>query len=249
MAGRLQDRTALITGAGQGIGREIALAFAAEGARVIAASRTAEKMADLPERNPAIRPVALDVGDAASVDALGDSLGQEQVDILVNCAGWVANGALLESSEEDWARSWAINVMGPVRLIRLVLPGMIARRRGNIINVASVASSISGVPGRCAYGTTKAALIGLTKSVARDYIASGVRCNALCPGTTASPSLEERIRASEDPEATRRAFIARQPMGRLGTPQEMAATAVWMASDESAFMTGSVIVVDGGQTL
>lgn len=249
MAGRLQGRTALITGAGQGIGREIALAFAAEGARVIAASRTVDKMADMPGLAPSIRPVALDVGDAASVAALGAGLGDEAVDILVNCAGWVANGALLESSEEDWARSWAVNVMGPVRMIRLVLPGMVARRRGSIVNVASVASSISGVAGRCAYGATKAALIGLTKSVARDYIAAGVRCNALCPGTTASPSLEDRIRASDDPAATRRAFIARQPMGRLGTPQEMAAAALWMASDESAFMTGSVIVVDGGQTL
>lgn len=249
MTGRLQGRCALVTGAGQGIGRAIALTFAAEGARVIAASRTVEKMADLPGHHPAIRPVALDVGDAASVAALGPDLAKEEIDILVNCAGWVAHGTLLDSGEEDWARSWAINVMGPVRMIRLVLPGMIARRRGSIVNVASVASSLSGVAARCAYGTTKAALIGLTKSVARDFIAAGVRCNALCPGTTASPSLEERIHSSADPEATRRAFIARQPMGRLGTPQEMAAAALWMVSDESAFMTGSVIVVDGGQTL
>ena len=247
MSGRLAGQTALVTGAGQGIGRAITLAFAAEGARVIAASRTAEKMADLPAENDAIAPMGLDVGDAASVEAFAQTL--PPVGVLVNCAGWVADGPLLGSDDDDWERSWITNVMGPMRLIRSILPGMLDRKRGSIVNVASVASSVTGVAGRAAYGTTKAALIGLTKSVARDHVGAGVRCNALCPGTTDSPSLEQRIQATGDPDATRRAFIGRQPMGRLGTVEEMAAAAVWMASDESGFMTGSVVVIDGGQTL
>ena len=247
MSGRLAGRTALVTGAGQGIGRAITLAFAAEGARVIAASRTAEKMADLPAENDAIAPIALDVGDAAAIEDFAQTL--PPVDVLVNCAGWVAAGPLLGSEDDDWERSWATNVMGPMRLIRAILPVMLDRGHGSIVNVASVASSVTGVAGRAAYGTTKAALIGLTKSVARDHVGAGVRCNALCPGTTDSPSLEQRIQATDDPEATRQAFIGRQPMGRLGKVEEMAAAAVWMASDESGFMTGSVVVIDGGQTL
>ncbi|MEO1102275.1 MAG: SDR family oxidoreductase, partial [Pseudomonadota bacterium] len=156
---------------------------------------------------------------------------------------------LFSSSFAEWELSWQVNVLGAVRLTRAVLPGMLERGAGSIINVASVASSVTGVKDRAAYGATKAALIGLTKSVARDHIEDGIRCNALCPGTTASPSLEERIAATADPEATRRAFIERQPMGRLGTIEEMAAAMVWMASDETAFLTGAVISLDGGQTL
>lgn len=247
MGGRLDGKRALITGAGQGMGRAAALAFAREGASVIATSRTAGKMADLTDISPMIEVHALDVADAEAVARLSDSVGP--LDILVNCAGWVADGPLAGSRDEDWMRSWEVNVMGPMRLIRAALPDMRRRGTGSIVNVASVASSVTGVKDRAAYGATKAALIGLTKSVARDHISDGIRCNALCPGTTASPSLEDRIAATADPHATRRAFIDRQPMGRLGTVEEMAFAILWMASDEAGFMTGEIVTLDGGQTL
>jgi len=247
MTGRLAGKRAIVTGAGQGIGRAVALAYAREGATVIAASRTAAKMADLPQIDPAITPVALDVTDGPAVARAIAEAGP--LDILFNCAGWVHNGTILDCSEADWAKSFDQNVTSMFHTIRAALPGMLARGRGAIVNVASVASSITGVANRAAYGASKAAVIGLTKAVARDVIASGVRCNALCPGTTLSPSLEERINASGDPEAMRRQFVARQPMGRLGTLEEMAGAAVYLASDETAFMTGTVLVLDGGQTL
>lgn len=245
MAGRLAGKRAFVTGAGQGIGRAVALAFAAEGAQVVAASRTPSKMDDL--ASPSIRPVGLDVTDGASVRRAVAEAGP--VDILFNCAGWVHAGTILDAGEEDWSRSFEQNVTSMYHTIRAVLPGMLERGSGSIVNVASVASSITGVAGRAAYGASKAAVIGLTKAVARDFIRSGVRCNALCPGTTDSPSLQARIRATADPEETRRAFLARQPMGRLGTARETAAAAVYLAGDESAFTTGAVLVVDGGQTL
>jgi len=245
--GRLAGKRAFVTGAGQGIGRAVALAFAAEGAEVVAASRTLSKMDDLSGSAHAIRPVALDVTDAEGVRAAIAEAGR--IDILFNCAGWVHNGTILECSDDDWARSFDQNATSAFLTIRAALPQMIDRGSGAIINVASVASSITGVASRAAYGASKAAVIGLTKAVARDAIRQGVRCNALCPGTTHSPSLESRIQASADPEATRRQFVERQPMGRLGTTGEMAAAAVYLASDESAFVTGTVMVVDGGQTL
>jgi len=247
MAGRLQGKRAFVTGAGQGIGRAVALAFAAEGAAVTAASRTLAKMADLSELDPAITPVALDVTDGPAVASA--IAAAAPLDILVNCAGWVHDGTLVDCDEDAWAQSLEQNVTSIYRTMRAALPQMLARGSGSIINVASVASSLTGVPRRAAYGASKAAVIGLTKAVARDCIKSGVRCNALCPGTTQSPSLEARMQATADPEATRRAFTARQPMGRLGTVEEMAAAAVFLASDESAFMTGSLLVMDGGQTL
>ncbi|MDF2096572.1 SDR family oxidoreductase [Aquibaculum arenosum] len=247
MSSRLAGKRAIVTGAGQGIGRAIALAFAREGADVAAASRTRSKMADLPSIHPGITPYELDVTDPAGIEHLVSVFGR--VDVLVNCAGWVHNGSILDCSEEDWARSLDQNATSAFRMMRAVLPGMIERGRGSIINVASVASSVTGVASRAAYGASKAAMIGLTKAAARDVIRSGVRVNALCPGTTLSPSLEERIEASEEPEATRKAFLARQPMGRLGTAEEMAAAALYLAGDESAFTTGITLVVDGGQTL
>ncbi|WP_108659065.1 SDR family oxidoreductase [Acuticoccus kandeliae] len=246
MTGRLADKTAFVTGAGQGMGRAMALAYAAEGARVFAASRTLSKMDDL-AADPAIAPVALDVTDAAAVSRVLTEAGP--IDILVNCAGLVLNGSILDCTEEDWAASLDVNATAAFRTTRAVLPGMIERGRGAIVNVASVASSITGVSNRLAYGASKAAMVGLTKAVARDIIKTGVRCNALCPGTTLSPSLEARIEASADPAATRAEFFARQPMGRLGTIEEMAAAAVYLGSDESAFMTGQLLVIDGGQTL
>lgn len=247
MASRLAGKRAFVTGAGQGIGRAVALAFATEGAEVVAASRTLDKMADLPSLMPGIAPVALDVTDDEGVARVLAAAGR--LDILVNCAGWVHHGTILDCSPEDWARSFDQNVTSCYRTIRAVLPQMLERGAGAIVNVASVASSVTGVANRAAYGMSKAALIGLTKAVARDAIGRGVRVNALCPGTTWSPSLESRIQAFADPEQARRDFVARQPMGRLGTVEEMAAAAVYLAADEAGFMTGQLLVVDGGQTL
>jgi 2-keto-3-deoxy-L-fuconate dehydrogenase len=244
---RLGGKRALVTGAGQGIGRAIALAFAVQGAEVVAASRTFAKLEALARESDAIRPLALDVTDGAAVRAAIEAAGA--LDILVNAAGFVHSGTLLETSEADWAKSFDQNVTSMFHTIKAALPGMLERRGGSIVNVASVASSITGVAGRAAYGASKAAVIGLTKAVARDVVASGVRCNALCPGTTQSPSLDERIAASADPEATRRAMVARQPMGRLGTVEEMADAAVYLASDATRFMTGAVLLLDGGQSL
>lgn len=247
MANRLAGKRAFVTGAGQGIGRAVALAFAREGAHVIAASRTFSKLEDLPWKESNIETLELDVTNGAAVRRAISRAGE--LDVLFNCAGWVHNGTILDCSEADWAKSFDQNVTSMFHTIRAVLPGMIERGRGTIINVASVASSITGVPNRAAYGASKAAVIGLTKAVARDVIKTGVRCNALCPGTTHSPSLEQRIQSAEDPEAARRMFLERQPMGRLGTVEEMAAAAVYLASDESAFTTGTVLIADGGQTL
>jgi len=245
--GRLVGKLAFVTGAGQGIGCATALALAREGATVVAADRNTEKMAGLPSLDARIRPIGLDVTDS---DAVRRAIaGAGPVDVLFNCVGWVHHGTILETSEEQWAASFDINVTSMFRTIRAVLPGMLERGRGSIVNVSSAVSSISGVPNRVAYGASKAAVIGLTKAVAADVITSGVRVNAVCPGTTQSPSLDERIAAKGDPVAGRQAFIARQPMGRLGTPEEIAAAVVWLASDESAFATGTTIVIDGGQTL
>jgi len=244
---RLAGKRALITGAGQGMGRAMALLFAQEGAEVIAVSRSAEKMADLPRHSAAITALGVDVTDRTAIERAFGVIGP--LDILVNCAAAVPSGTVLDCSEEEWAASFDVNVTACYRTIRLALPEMIGKGGGAIVNVASVASSLTGVPNRAAYGASKAALIGLTKAVARDFIAQGIRCNALCPGTTASPSLEDRINATEDPAATRAAFVARQPMGRLGAVEEMAAAALYLVSDEAAFMTGTTLVIDGGQTL
>jgi 2-keto-3-deoxy-L-fuconate dehydrogenase len=246
-AGRLQGKRTIVTGAGQGIGRACALAFAREGAQVIAISRSAHKLDDLPGLDGAITALALDLCD---VEAVQDSLADAgHIDVLFNGVGWVHDGTLLDCSPQDWSFSFERNVTTMFTTIRCVLPGMLERKSGSIINVASVASSITGVPRRAAYGASKAAVIGLTKGVARDVAASGVRCNALCPGTTDTPSLAERMMSGPDPEAARRAFVSRQPVGRLGTAEEMAEAAVYLASDASAFATGTVLVVDGGQTL
>lgn len=247
MGGSLASKRAFVTGAGQGIGRAVALAFAHEGAEVVAASRTFSKMQDLPGIAPAIAPVRLDVTDAGDVTRTVEAAGP--LDILVNCAGWVHSGSVLDCTEEDWARSIEQNATSAFRMTRAVLPQMLERDGGSIINIASVASSITGVAERAAYGVSKAAMIGLTKAVARDFIERKIRCNALCPGTTDSPSLADRIDATADPEATRKRFISLQPMGRLGSVDEMAAAVVYLASDESSFMTGQVLIVDGGQTL
>ncbi|MDR2373714.1 MAG: SDR family oxidoreductase [Bifidobacteriaceae bacterium] len=244
---RLAGKTALVTGAGQGIGRAIALALAAEGGQVWAANRSADSVQAVAREHPAVRALTLDVTDGAAVRAAIAEL--PAIDVLVNCAGWVATTSILDATEKEWRRAFEVNVTAMFTTIKAVLPGMVERRAGSIINISSVVSSISGVPNRASYGASKAAVIGLTKAVAADVIDHHVRCNAVAPGTTESPSLSDRIAASDDPVAARRRFIERQPMGRLGQPAEIAAAVLWLASDESAFATGSVVVVDGGQTL
>ncbi|MGR2736868.1 SDR family oxidoreductase [Billgrantia sp. Q4P2] len=245
---RLRDKTALITAAGQGIGRATALRFAAEGARVIATDIDANKLADLAATD-GIETRRLDVLDVSAVDALAREL--PPVNVLFNCAGFVASGSLLAGSDDDWELSLALNVTAMMRLTRALLPAMIEHGGGSIINMASVASSLKGVPNRCAYGTTKAAVIGLTKSIAADFITQGIRCNAICPGTVDSPSLRQRIRDQARqqgrPEAEVHAeFLARQPLGRLGTAEEIAALATYLAADESGYTNGTAQVIDGG---
>jgi len=239
---RLAGKTALITAAGQGIGRAIAEMFASQGASVIATDINETALAEL----SGVRTRLLDVRSVADIAAVSKDAGA--VDVLVNCAGIVASGNVLENTEEEWATSFDINVTSMYRMIRATLPGMLERGGGSIVNIASVAGSIKGVPNRCIYGATKAAIIGLTKSVATDFIAQGIRCNAICPGTVATPSLEARLRATGDYAAARAAFIQRQPMGRLGEPREVAALAVYLASDEAAFTTGQCHIIDGGWT-
>ncbi len=247
-AGRLAGRTAFLTAAGQGIGRATALAFAAAGARVIATDLDTAALAGMPE---GVATAALDVLDADAIVRAAAQAGD--VDILFNCAGFVHQGTVLEASEADWSLAFDLNVRSMFRTIRAFLPGMLARGRGSIVNMSSVSSSIKGVPSRAVYGATKAAVIGLTKSVAADFVTRGIRCNCICPGTVASPSLEARIAANAavagSVQAARAAFVARQPMGRLGTPEEIAALAVYLASDEAAFVTGQAVVIDGGLTL
>jgi 2-dehydro-3-deoxy-L-fuconate 4-dehydrogenase len=252
--GRLAGKRALVTAAAQGIGRATALAFAAEGANVLATDIAEDRLNDLAETFVATR--RLDVTDGAAVAALADEL--PAVGILFNCAGFVHHGTILDVLPEDWDSSFALNVRSMYLMIRAFLPKMLEHAEhgggASIINVASTASSIKGVPNRCVYGATKAAVIGLTKSVAADFITRGIRCNAICPGTIATPSLEERIAMQGvllpgGTEAARGAFIGRQPLGRLGTPEEVAALAVYLASDEAAFTTGQVHIIDGGFTL
>jgi 2-keto-3-deoxy-L-fuconate dehydrogenase len=239
---RLAGKTALITAAGQGIGRAIAEMFANHGASVVATDINEAALAEL----NGVRTRLLDVRSLADIAAVSKEVSA--VDVLVNCVGIVANGSILDNTEAEWAASFDINVTSMYRMIRATLPGMLERGGGSIINVSSVAGSIKGVPNRCIYGTTKAAIIGLTKSVAADFIARGIRCNAICPGTVATPSLEARLRATGDYEAARAAFIQRQPMGRLGEASEIAALALYLASDESAFTTGQCHIIDGGWT-
>ena len=248
MAGRLAGKTAVVTAAAQGIGRASALAFAAEGAGVTASDINAAKLQELSrESGGRIAVERLDATDKVAIGALAARLGA--VDILMNCAGYVHHGTILDCDEDDWEFSMNVNLRSMYLMIRAFLPAMLERGKGaSIINIASVASSVRGIANRFVYGTSKAGVIGLTKSVAIDYIKQGVRCNAICPGTIATPSLEERIAALGDVDKARKAFIDRQPMGRLGTPEEMAALAVYLASDESSFTTGAIHLADGGMT-
>ncbi len=239
---RLSGKRALCTASAQGIGRATAIAFAREGATVLATDRNAEGLKGLPE---GIETFVLDVTDQAAVD---EAVARTKPDILFNCAGVVHGGTIEQATDEDFDFAFELNVKSIFRTIRAAVPGMVERGGGTIVNIASAASSIIGVPNRCVYGASKAGIIGLTKSVAVDYVTKGIRVNAICPGTVDSPSLHERLRATGDYEGAMKSFIARQPMGRIAQAEEIAAMAVYLASDESAFVTGQAMVIDGGWT-
>ena len=249
MSLRLKGKTAFVTAAAQGIGRATALAFAAEGAQVYATDLNAAKLAEI--AGPGIRTMALDVCDGAAVRATAELVGL--IDVLFNCAGFVHQGSVLDATEAEWDFAFDLNVKSMFRTSRAFLPGMLAKGGGVVINMASVASSVKGIVGRFAYGASKAAVIGLTKSIAADFATNGIRCNCICPGTVQSPSLDDRIAANAAAAgslaAARAAFIARQPMGRLGRADEIAALAVYLASDEAVFVTGQALVIDGGISL
>ena len=243
MAGRLQGKKALVTAAAQGIGRATVEAFAREGASVIATDINPARLAEL----DGIPGVATRVLDVLNPDAIKDAAGEiGAVDVLFNCAGYVHHGSILDCDEDAFEFSMNLNVRAMYRMIRAFLPAMLANGGGSIINMSSVSGSVKGIPLRFVYGTSKAAVIGLTKSVSADFLRQGIRCNCICPGTVQSPSLDDRINAFDDPVQARKDFIARQPLGRLGTAEEIAAMALYLAGDESAYTTGQHFIVDGG---
>jgi 2-keto-3-deoxy-L-fuconate dehydrogenase len=242
MTRKLEGKTVLITGAAAGIGLATTTLFLSEGAKVIATDRDLKGLDGIASDNH-----QLDVTNAAAVAALTAKVGA--IDVLFNCAGFVENGTILDTTEEQWEKSFQINVYAMARLIKAFLPGMLEKGAGSIINVASVAGSLKGIPSRCIYGASKAAVIGLTKSVAADFVTRGIRCNSLCPGTVDSPSLQQRLKDTGDYDGARKVFTGRQPMGRLGTAEEMASIVLWLASDDSRFATGQNFIVDGGITI
>jgi len=251
MSNRLQGKVALVTAAGQGIGRAIAEKFAAEGAKLIATDLDAAKLSGLKGKLH-----KLDVRSQNDIESFAYDISHEfgPLDVMVNCAGYVHQGTVLDCTDKDWDFSFDLNVKSMHRMIKTFLPGMLEKKSGSIVNIASAVSSIRGVPNRYVYGATKAAVIGLTKAVAADFIKQGVRCNAVCPGTIESPSLGERITAvsqetGKSLDSVRQDFVARQPMGRMGTPEEVAWLALFLASDEASYITGQAHLVDGGMAL
>ena len=246
MAGRLSGKTAFITAAAQGMGQAAALAFAREGAKVWATDLNAQQLKSL-DGKEGIRTRVLDVTDEAAIARVAQEVGD--VDVLFNCAGIVHNGSIQDASAKDWDQAFAVNVKSMFLVTRAFLPGMLKKQKGSIINMASVASSIKGLPNRCVYGASKAAVIGLTKSIAADYVRQGIRCNAVAPGTVDTPSLQGRINSYADPVQARKDFVARQPMGRLGTVDDLVPIFVYLASDESQFASGNVFSIDGGMTI
>lgn len=247
MSERLAGKIALVTAAGQGIGRATAMAFADEGALVWATDINEESLKSLSSIRPGVRTRRLDVLQSQNVADFAAEVGA--LDILFNCAGYVHHGTILDCQEKDWDFSFDLNVKSMYRTCHAFLPAMLKAGKGSIINMSSAASSIKAAPNRFVYGTTKAAVIGLTKAIAADFIRRGIRCNAICPGTVQSPSLDERIAAQGDVEKARSEFIARQSMGRIGRPEEIAALAVYLASDESSYTTGQTHIIDGGFAL
>ena len=246
MAGRLAGKSAFITAAGAGMGRAAAIAFAKEGAKVWATDLNGKAVGEL-EGKDGIKTRALDVTSEAAIQKLAAEVGE--IDVLFNCAGIVHHGSILDAKPGDWDQAFAVNAKSMYLVSRAFLPGMLKKGRGSIINMASVASSIRGLPNRFVYGASKAAVIGLTKSIAADYVAKGVRCNAICPGTVDTPSLQGRINAFADPVQARKDFIARQPMGRLGSVDDIMGILIFLASDESLFATGNAFSIDGGMTI
>ena len=251
MSGRLKGKKTLITAAGQGIGRSTVLAFAAEGAHVLATDINPHSLdllkKEFSEFATNIETYMLDVNNLKAIQQLADE--KDAFDVLFNCAGFVHHGTVLDCEESDWDFSFELNVRSMYRMIKAFLPAMLKSGGGSIVNMSSVASSVKGLPNRFVYGASKAAVVGLTKSVAADFITQGIRCNAICPGTVESPSLQERIKAQGgNYEEVLAAFIARQPIGRIGTPEEIAALAVYLASDESSYTTGIAWSIDGGMT-
>jgi 2-keto-3-deoxy-L-fuconate dehydrogenase len=246
MAGRLAGKTAFITAAGQGIGRGAAVAFAREGARVWASDINPAALTDL-DGQEGIRTKVLDATDEAAVAGVAQELGD--IDVLFNCAGYVHHGTILDCTPRDWDFSFNLNVKSMYFVTRAFLPGMLKKGKGSIINMSSIASSVRGLPNRFVYGATKAAVIGLTKAIAADFVKQGIRCNCIGPGTVDTPSLGERIKAFADPAQARKDFIARQPMGRLGSVEDITGILVFLASDESLFATGNMYSIDGGMTI
>jgi len=246
MAGRLSGKTAFVTAAGQGIGRGAALAFAREGATVWATDLNAKTLAEIDGRD-GIRTRPMDATDEQAIARVAAEVGD--IDVLFNCAGFVHHGTILDCTPKDWDFSFNINVRSMYLVTRAFMPGMLKNGRGSIINMASVASSLKGLPNRFVYGATKAAVIGLTKAIAADTVRQGIRCNAICPGTVDTPSLDGRINAFADPVQARKDFIARQPMQKLGTVDDIVGILIFLASDESLFATGNAYAIDGGMTI
>ena len=247
MSGRLENKNIIVTAAGQGIGKATAIAFYNEGANVTATDLNEKTLTELNKEFPKIKVSTLDSTDSAAIKTFTDSIGK--VDVLFNAVGFVHHGSILDCEEKDWDFSFNVNIKSMYFMCKAIVPKMLSQKKGSIINIASVASSVKGVPNRFVYGASKAAIIGLTKSIAADFVKQNIRCNAIAPGTVFTPSWEERVKQSADPVQAKKDFIDRQAMGRLGTAEEIASMAVYLAGDESAFTTGNTFSVDGGMTI